>query len=259
MNTIKFTGERFVPDEFKPGQEIYDAHLARYEFASSFVIDKQVLDISSGEGYGSDMLAVLAKKVYGVDKNDEVIDFAKNKYQRENLIFLQGTAEMLNFPENYFDCVVSFETIEHLSKKHQIDFLQGVKKVLNNNGLLIISTPDKDIYGSYDNEFHEHELNKKEFIQALEDFFSIENLYGQQILKQRNTVILKIRLFVDYLRNSFLWKSIKKYIPISFKKVLNNTTSKYQVIKTDKNMFKVEMLPSDSSAKYIIAVCRNKK
>jgi len=53
-------------------------------------------------------------------------------------------AEKIDFPENYFDSVVSIETIGHLN--NQEDFLSGIKKTLKKNGIFIISSPNSSVH-----------------------------------------------------------------------------------------------------------------
>lgn len=48
-------------------------HLHRYLLACKAVAGKTVLDIASGEGYGSSMLAQTAHKVIGVDVSQEAV------------------------------------------------------------------------------------------------------------------------------------------------------------------------------------------
>ncbi|HKN54890.1 MAG TPA: hypothetical protein VJX66_20485, partial [Amycolatopsis sp.] len=60
---IEWTGERCVPwtDDL---QVIYE-HYHRYAFAARFAAGKRVLDLASGEGYGSALLAATAERVVG--------------------------------------------------------------------------------------------------------------------------------------------------------------------------------------------------
>ena len=62
---MEHTGERFLPEI--DGAYISYEHWHRYLFASSFVAGKSVLDVASGEGYGSALLALTAASVVGVD------------------------------------------------------------------------------------------------------------------------------------------------------------------------------------------------
>ena len=60
-------------------------HLHRYAIAQEYVKDKRVLDIASGEGYGSNLLAESANSVIGVDIDEQTVQQAARKYKRINL------------------------------------------------------------------------------------------------------------------------------------------------------------------------------
>jgi len=67
---LEWTGERYVPG--MEGAEIGYEHLHRYAFATQFVRNKRVLDLASGEGYGSHLLAKTAKQVVGPARQKQV-------------------------------------------------------------------------------------------------------------------------------------------------------------------------------------------
>src|SRR5258706_15489259 len=117
MKRKKYTGERLETHE--QGEGMIE-HLHRYAIAMEKCRGKSVLDIASGEGYGSSLLATTALKVTGVDIDAETVRAANEKYTIKNnkLEFLQGSADHIPFATGIFDIVVSFETIEH-HDKHQ--------------------------------------------------------------------------------------------------------------------------------------------
>ena len=144
----------------------------RYAVAKNLVQNKIVLDIASGEGYGSNLLAVGAKHVIGVDISSETIAEAKKKYLKQNLEYRVGSASEIPCEENYFDVVVSFETIEHHNKHEEM--MQEIKRVLKPEGILIISTPEKKYYSdkrNYKNTFHVKELTFDDFKKLLNKYF----------------------------------------------------------------------------------------
>lgn len=174
---LEFTGERFTPE---CEREIWYEHYHRYAFAKDLVQDKLVLDVASGEGYGSFLLADTAKAVTGVDIDNISIEHAKGKYNKENLSYRQASALELPFEDNHFDVIVSFETLEHLVQ-HQ-EMLAEFNRVLKTNGILIISTPDKKHYSDdtgFDNEFHVKELYKHEFKALLDNHWPAQKWYAQ--------------------------------------------------------------------------------
>ena len=174
---LEFTGERFTPE---CEREIWYEHYHRYAFAKDLVQDKLVLDVASGEGYGSFLLADTAKTVTGVDIDNISIEHAKGKYNKENLSYRQASALDLPFEDNHFDVIVSFETLEHLVQ-HQ-EMLAEFNRVLKTDGILIISTPDKKHYSDdtgFDNEFHVKELYKHEFKALLDNHWPAQKWYAQ--------------------------------------------------------------------------------
>src|SRR4051794_2145266 len=125
---MQFTGERYVP--VIEDAEISYEHWHRYLYASRFVAGKTVLDIASGEGFGSEYLARSAGRVVGVDVDPEAVRHAASKYIRPNLEFRLGSAELIPLEGNQvLDVVVSFETIEHIWEQQQVQFLNEVKRL----------------------------------------------------------------------------------------------------------------------------------
>src|SRR5438132_73020 len=83
------TGERLVTGTGRLHDVVVE-HLHRYALASMLCKNKSVLDVASGEGYGSNLLAMTAKSVVGVDISPEAVTHATAKYNRPNLRFLSG-------------------------------------------------------------------------------------------------------------------------------------------------------------------------
>lgn len=176
---MEFTGERFVP---QCHGEIAAEHYHRYFFAASLVSGKRVLDIASGEGYGTHILAQCAAHVTGVDISPEAVSNATEQYAGDNITFLQGSARAIPLPDASVDVVVSFETLEHLQEQEEM--LQEIRRVLRDDGMLIISTPNKPVYNLSidDNEFHVKELERKDFIALLKTQFANITLLGQKVM-----------------------------------------------------------------------------
>jgi GT2 family glycosyltransferase/ubiquinone/menaquinone biosynthesis C-methylase UbiE/glycosyltransferase involved in cell wall biosynthesis len=180
-NGLAWSGERFLPS--LRGQIHYEHH-HRYAACLPLVRGKRVLDVACGEGYGSAMLASSASTITGLDVSNAAIDHANNTYNNTytNAEFIQGSADNLPFESSSFDIVISFETIEHLY--NQEGMIAEIKRVLTSHGVLIISTPDRDVYAhAYggDNEYHVKELSKTEFNELLGTRFANIEMYGQRL------------------------------------------------------------------------------
>lgn len=159
-------------------------HLHRYGIALNHVAGKRVLDIACGEGYGSHLMAKKAAHVIGVDIDEQVIQDAQEKYIAPNLRFVQGDVTKIPIEDATIDVVISFETIEHTA--HHTAMMTEVRRVMKENGVLIISSPDKKYYSDlsgYNNPFHVKELYHDEFIDLIQAHFkNIYRLYQKPIL-----------------------------------------------------------------------------
>lgn len=179
---LEFTGERFTPECVR---EIFYEHWHRYAWAAGLVNGLNVLDAACGEGYGSHLLAHSAARVDGVDIDPQAVAHAKVRYATDHLRFHTASALELPFPDDRFDCVVSFETLEHLAEHDQL--LREFRRVLKPDGFLIISSPDKKTYSDdtgYNNEFHVRELYRDELEQLLAQHFPSWRLFGQKLMFQ---------------------------------------------------------------------------
>ncbi|MFC4764053.1 glycosyltransferase [Dyella koreensis] len=177
---MKFTGERFIPTE---QGEIRLEHFHRYALARGLVAGKDVLDVACGEGYGSSILASQARSVVGVDISNEAVDHARATYgDASNLEFRQGSAAALDLPDNAFDVVVSFETVEHLFEQEEM--LAELRRVLRPSGILLMSSPNRPIYSDaagHHNEYHVKELDFIEFDALLKTQFPKIQYWGQRL------------------------------------------------------------------------------
>ena len=172
--------ERFVPGIDGP---IWYEHWHRYHFAAGFAAGKSVVDVASGEGYGSALLARTAARVTGIDASAEAVALARRRYAgAANLEFLEGRCESMPVGDASADLVVSFETLEHVEDPRTL--IAEAARVLRPDGLFLVSTPNKAIYtdqAGYHNPYHPSELYEAEFVQALRERFEGVRLFGQRV------------------------------------------------------------------------------
>jgi ubiquinone/menaquinone biosynthesis C-methylase UbiE len=186
MPMLEWTGERFVPWVNEP--TLAYEHLHRYLYASRFAQNKVVLDLASGEGYGSNLLARVAQRVVGLDIAEAAVEHASSRYNAANLQFITGSVTQIPLAENQsFDLIVCFEAIEHI--EDQQGLLAEVLRLLKPDGLFIVSTPNKPVYdqaNTEENEFHVKELEFAEFRELLESRFKFVHYLGQRVFAQSN-------------------------------------------------------------------------
>lgn len=181
MPEMPFTGERFTPECVR---EIWYEHVHRYALARPIAAGKRVLDIACGEGYGSAILAPVARMVTGVDVSAEAIAHARSRYGLlPNLSFREADATRFDAGAERFDLVLSFETLEHVEA--QDGLVGGIAAALADGGCALISSPDKAVYSDatgYQNEFHVRELYRDELLALLSRHFRCVRLYGQRLM-----------------------------------------------------------------------------
>lgn len=176
--TLTFTGERFLPA--CAGEMIYE-HWHRYLMARDYVAGKRVLDVASGEGYGSHLLSSVAAHVVGVDISVEAVAHANSRYGGERLRYVAASCTQVPEPDASFDIIVSFETIEHITG-HEA-FLREVVRLLAAEGMFIISSPNRPEYSDktgYKNEFHVKELDRAELRLLLDPYFPAQAWFAQR-------------------------------------------------------------------------------
>jgi ubiquinone/menaquinone biosynthesis C-methylase UbiE len=139
-----------------------------------------------------------ALNVFGVDVSHDTSGYAYEKYNQRGLEFQGGSILDINFPENFFDLAICFETIEHIQNPDKA--LLELKRVLKPKGVLIISSPNRKVtsWGRSINEspcnpFHEHEFSTEDFSALLKDHFQAIEAYGQRGLNKF--------LFAPFLKN----------------------------------------------------------
>lgn len=153
-------------------------HLARYAIAKRFVAGRKVLDIACGEGYGSHLLKAMgAARVVGVDLSPDTIARARARFGAPGLAFHAADATALGalFPDERFDVVVSFETLEHLTDPAA--FLRALKAVAQPHAIILMSCPnDHWHYPDPDqrNPFHVRKYRFDEFRQLTESILGPE-------------------------------------------------------------------------------------
>ena len=161
-------------------------HLARYRWAAGRARGKRVLDLASGSGYGSALLAAGgALSVVSADRDAGAFREAALPGSRAGP--LRGTladAARLPFRDGSFDLYVSFETIEHVPDDRAV--VREARRVLAPGGMFLCSTPEREVISPGrtladrpDNPYHEREYSRDEFETLLRAGFKIIEWYGQ--------------------------------------------------------------------------------
>lgn len=174
MDMLKDTGERIIPENMKILNGLLIEHIARYHFAKEYAYGR-VLDFASGSGYGSHIIAKSrvnhVEAVIGIDIDPDAVKYAKATYYHPCSTFLVGDVTDQTLPDKLgqFDCIISFETIEHV--REEAKFMKNIYEMLKPGGTLILSTPFGEGRGKPSGqEFHVHQLTVQEFKELFADY-----------------------------------------------------------------------------------------
>jgi 2-polyprenyl-3-methyl-5-hydroxy-6-metoxy-1,4-benzoquinol methylase len=197
------TAERVSP-KLKSDNYVFQRSLIAYKEAAKY-ISGRVLEIGTGAGYGIQEISAHCDEFITIDKSKVPVQLV---LEQPNVRFFQVEAPggLEEFPDNYFDCVVTFQVIEHI--KDDALFLQEIRRILAPGGMLIVSTPNKQMSLS-NNPWHVREYLPGCFAKLLEKYFS---------------KIIKKGVFGDnavleyYERNKEVVKGILRYDLFSFNK-----------------------------------------
>jgi SAM-dependent methyltransferase len=170
------------------GWEAYYAnHIHRYMFAADILKrsgKRKVQDAACGVGYGAHWLAAHATaEVVAVDRDQRALEIATAKFFHPAVRYVQDDCQEMTEADKHspFEAVVSFETIEHLPRP--ADFLVRCRQLLSRGGVLIISTPNRQLRnpnGAPEWEYHEQEFTAPEFLELLDKAgFRQVALHGQ--------------------------------------------------------------------------------
>jgi SAM-dependent methyltransferase len=117
----------------------------------------------------------------GLTNSPEAVDLASAAYPARNLSYQRVDLPALPYSESYFDALVTFGVVENLSRPE--DLIREAKRVLKKDGVLVISTLDKQTqpnggdHGGIDDQ--RREMYVPEFQELLERYFGGVHIYRQ--------------------------------------------------------------------------------
>ena len=176
----EFMRERYVPGTWSTLAE-YE-HMPRYALAKTLAAGKAVLDFGCGTGYGAAMLAEAAAEVTGLDIDAAALAWAKASHHNPRLAFRRHADLGASLPGASFDLVTCFEMIEHVDHQTQKATVASAARLLKDDGLLIISTPNPDVTALYGaNPYHLREMTEAKFRQLLAPHFPHVQILRQDV------------------------------------------------------------------------------
>ena len=143
---------------------VFQRSLLAYHAAAQRIAG-DVLEIGTGAGYGIEVVAPHARRFVTLDKHVP----APELLARPDVEFRQAVVPPLKFPDESFDCVISFQVIEHIRDDRR--FVDEIHRVLRPGGRLIVTTPNAPMSLTR-NPWHVREYSAAELRQLLGSVFS---------------------------------------------------------------------------------------
>jgi ubiquinone/menaquinone biosynthesis C-methylase UbiE len=133
--------------ELRPEDEPNRTCIQLYELITraADLTGRDVLEVSCGRGGGARYLSTYRgpKRMVGLDRTPESIDFCTRQHQRAGLQYLCGDAMALRFPDASFDAVVNVEASHCYPDFPR--FLQEVRRVLRPGGHFLYTDSRKQM------------------------------------------------------------------------------------------------------------------
>lgn len=120
----------------------------------------------------------------------------------------------LDFPDNYFDAIISQDTVEHI---HDDDkFISEIYRVLKLGGWAVLFTPHSKIHNDNPkHKYHVREYSKETFDALLRRYFSKITYYGRRQgpkLKRMEQIMNSIRRYDPFYLRRIIPLRIRHFI-----------------------------------------------
>ena len=178
------SGYRKVLEDSAQNERHKPARYQQFERILASQVRGQCLEVGCGDGNWTAFLAEYSRQLVSLDLSLRRIGLAKKN--SPGVTFVLSDARYLPFKDKSFDTICALEVIEHLPKASDQDrFLQELRRVLKDQGQLLISTPNKPLFRIYckitkeEHSTHFCELSYRQFKSLLKDNFSSVKIYGQ--------------------------------------------------------------------------------
>lgn len=176
---------------------------------------KSILDVGAGIGLMVNESKKAGLNAVGIEPSKWLVSQAKNVF---NLDIIEGIIPDERLKNQKFDIIFAVDVIEHLEEP--IKFLIDLKTMLNDNGIMVIATPDCD-------SFIAKKMKEKwwHFRLAHIGYFNRNSM--TKAIQQAGLNLIKFTKQVWYLPFGYLYQRLSNYLPIGFF---------YPVIKKMKNL-----------------------
>ena len=206
---------------FRPS-DFHIAQIERIKFSKHYTQGKILFcshGINTQYSVSKSLLTSISQEVwhYDLSLNENV---TIRRLTKNNSIDFEQGPKFSQIPEKSFDCIVSFEELQYQKNPKQI--IERYSKLLKNDGMLIISTPNsKQIVGSIETDLEKLGFSKNELLQLIKSVFPDIQVFSQRNVSRKEQVQKDIKIF-DEVFSKF---------KIGTKKILNTVDKKQNFYK----------------------------
>jgi len=129
-------------------------HLRSVRFLKNNKNINTVLDIGTYNGFFVKYLRDIGFEAYGYDFNEDAIRYGIRNYDLYGII----TSRLSDLKIEKFDCITTFEVIEHLENPHK--FISQWSNLLKHGGYLILSCPNNKMLWRPPLDYPPHHLSR---------------------------------------------------------------------------------------------------
>lgn len=176
----------------------------------------KILDIGCGTGRNISFVSeTLGKNNYifhGIDYSTDCIEYAKNQYKNQGVLFKAYSGKKLPFKDNSFDFVVSSHVLEHVKKEYSLLYLSEISRVLKKSGISVIGTPNRKYCQDL---FYKNSTDEKKYRLVLphEHEYYLEEL--KEVFNQSKKIFTKSIIYqtINPINRDLMTKAINKIKP----------------------------------------------
>jgi ubiquinone/menaquinone biosynthesis C-methylase UbiE len=167
----------------------------------------QILDAGCGDGrFVNELCKQGFTDITGTDYSERALAFGRLFVPHAK--FVQGDFTKLPFTDGQFDFIFLIETLEHIPPEEISPILKEFKRILKNDGSLIITVPS--LYGGAPDAKSKHyqHFTVESLTASVVPHFEVEEMYGQDLISKFHLH----KLYYKLIDNS-LWeiKKLKRY------------------------------------------------
>lgn len=223
LTHYKFDAEAFDYFEKRFGETAHDERRLR-EYIISEVPEgvHSILDAGCGRAWVAERFCSVGVNVCSLDVAPKNVEEALSRYNYSNHCGIVSDLLNMPFPENFFDCIICSEVIEHIVEPKKL--INELLRCVKIGGIILLSTPYRErinyvlcIHCNRKTPINAHLHSFDE--NSLLDFFSDMNIKGIKFYLFGNKFLQYIRHHVILKFFPFLfWKYFDRFFNLLYKK-----------------------------------------